>query len=204
MPRLGGAGGSKFKLPVIDRSKVLIVALPLLAVAIVAWLHISTTRRVTELRAEEEAAVRDSARYAMLRTQGDSLRSQVDLISRKLEVIQEIDAGRYVWAHILDEVSRSLPPYVWLTTLSETSAVDGMPGLRIEGNAGNYNALGRYLRELENSPFLRGARLVSSSRRQVQERTVYMFIIDTRYQEPPPDMIQTVPLFAGAEETESE
>lgn len=204
LPRLGGAGGSKLSMPQIDRAAVLMVALPLLAIGIIAWLHFSTSQRLEQLRADEEAAVRDSTRYALLRQQGDSLNEQVNLISRKLEVIQEIDAGRFVWAHILDEVSRSLPSYVWLTGLSETSPVDGLPGIRLEGNAGSYNALGTYLRELEASPFLRATRLVSSARQQVQERTVYHFIIDARYQEPPPDVIQTVPLFAAAEEAAEE
>jgi Tfp pilus assembly protein PilN len=37
-------------------------------------------------------------------------------------VIAEIDSTRYAWAHVLDEVSRSMPPYTWLTGVHQTSA----------------------------------------------------------------------------------
>ena len=29
-----------------------------------------------------------------------------------------IDEDRYIWPHILDEVSRALPPYTWITVLN--------------------------------------------------------------------------------------
>ncbi len=48
-------------------------------------------------------------------------------------MIRAIDGTRFVWPHILDEVSRALPPYTWLTTLQQTSAV---PSLSPEVEAG--------------------------------------------------------------------
>ena len=41
---------------------------------------------------------------------------------RQLGVITTIDSARYAWAHVLDEVSRALPPYTWLTAVQQTSA----------------------------------------------------------------------------------
>jgi Tfp pilus assembly protein PilN len=43
-------------------------------------------------------------------------------VRRQLAVISEIDSTRYAWAHVLDEVSRSMPPYTWLTAVQQTSA----------------------------------------------------------------------------------
>jgi Tfp pilus assembly protein PilN len=45
-----------------------------------------------------------------------------DSVRRQLAVIAEIDSTRYAWAHVLDEVSRSMPPYTWLTAVQQTSA----------------------------------------------------------------------------------
>ena len=71
--------------------------------------------------------------------------AQENVIGQKLQVIQEIDAGRFIWAHILDEVSRALPPYVWVVNLTEAFSEGGVPRVRMEGRAGNYYALGRYI-----------------------------------------------------------
>ena len=46
----------------------------------------------------------------------------------QIEIIQAIDNNRYVWPHVLDEVSRSLPSYTWLTSMQQTSAAPVPPG----------------------------------------------------------------------------
>lgn len=201
MPKLGGG---KMKLPEFDRTIGIMAAVAVLALAGITWLHFATTAKLSELSAEQEAAVRDSVRYDQLRTQGDSLRAQVATISQKLEVIQSIDAGRFIWPHIFDELSRALPPYVWLTAVREAASDAELPRIRVEGRAGNLFTLGRFMRELEASPFFRGARLISSEQVTMEERTLYEFVLEAEYEEPPPDVIQTVPLFEGADTIEQE
>jgi hypothetical protein len=196
---VGGGGASKPKLPEFDRTKAMLAAGWIIGIGLVAWLHLSMDSRLGDLRTEHEAAVRDSTRYAIQRAQGDSLIAQEAAISQKLQVIQEIDAGRYVWPHILDEVSRSLPPFVWIVNLNEAFSEAGVPRIRLEGRAGNYFALGRYIEDLEASPFLRQVRLISSSRVEENQRVVLTFIMEAGYEEPSPDMIQTVPLFGATE-----
>lgn len=196
LPKFGGGRKKSAAAgPGVDRLVAGSVAVAVLAVAAVAWMHFSTSARLNDLRAEEQAALRDSARYAVLRTQGDSLRAQVEEISAKLEVIQELDGGRYVWPHIMDEVSRTLPPYVWLVNMNEVTADGGFPTVRIQGRAGNLLALSRYMRELESSPFLAGARLISSEQIAIDQRTVYEFLLEVGFEEPPAGVVEMVPLF---------
>ena len=195
----GGGGSSKPKMPTFDRTKAAVIGGWVIGLGLVAWLHFGMNSRLEALRTDHEAAVRDSTRFALLRAQGDSLMARENEISQKLQVIQEIDAGRYIWPHILDEVSRALPPYIWINTLSETSGSEGLPGVNIDGRAGNYFALGRYIEDLEASPFLRQVRLVSSSQTAVEGRTVLTFALQASYEEPSPDVIQTVPIFGAAQ-----
>ncbi|HEX2165880.1 MAG TPA: PilN domain-containing protein [Longimicrobiales bacterium] len=196
----GGGGGAKPKMPEFDRTKAMVIGGWVIGLGLVAWLHLGMNSRLDTLRTEHETAVRDSARFAALRAQGDSLQAQERAISQKLQVIQEIDAGRFIWAHILDEVSRTLPPYVWVVNITEAFAENGAPRVRLEGRAGNYFALGRYIEDLEASPFLRQVRLLSSAQTTVDQRTVLEFVLEGSYQEPAPDVIQTVPLFGAATE----
>ena len=197
--RSSAGGGARPKMPEFDRTKAAVIAGWVIGLGLVAWLHLGMTSRLDTLRTDHEAAVRDSTRFAMLRAQADSLVARENEISQKLQVIQEIDSGRYIWPHILDEVSRALPPYIWINTLSETSGTDGLPSVTIDGRAGNYFALGRYIEDLEASPFLRQVRLASSSQVQVEGRTVLTFAVQASYEEPSPDVIQTVPLFGAAQ-----
>lgn len=197
--KAAGAAIARPTLPEFDRGTALIAGAWILGIALVGYLHFTTNSRLSALRTENEAAVRDSTRYAVLRAQGDSLLAQENVIGQKLQVIQEIDAGRFIWAHILDEVSRALPPYVWVVNLTEAFSEGGVPRVRMEGRAGNYYALGRYIEDLEASPFLQQVRLISSAQTQVEQRTVLGFVLEASYQEPPPDMIETVPLFGTAQ-----
>ena len=45
---------------------------------------------------------------------------------RQIAVIRAIDGSRFVWPHILDEVSRALTPYTWLKSIAQTSAVSSL------------------------------------------------------------------------------
>lgn len=199
-PRLAVPAGRKLEMPAFDRTAALLIGAWLAALGTIAYLHFSTGSRIATLHAEEEAAVRDSARYATLKAQGDSLAAQEAMIAQRMQLIQEIDSGRLIWAHILDELSRALPPYVWLINVADMTSESVMPRTRVEGRAGNYYAIGKYIEDLEASPFLSGVRLISSTRMIVDERVVIGFVLEFDYIEPPPDAIQTVPLFAAQTE----
>lgn len=196
--RSAGAGAAKPKLPEFDRTKAMVLGGWVVGVAFIAWMHLGMNSRLDTLRTDNEAAVRDSIRFAALRQAGDSMQAQERAISQKLQVIQDIDAGRFIWPHILDEISRTLPSYVWVVNLTEAVQEGGTPRVRMEGRAGNYFALGRYIEDLEASPFLRQVRLISSAQTTADQRTVLGFILEASYEEPAPDMIQTVPLFGAA------
>ena len=198
----GGGGAAKLKLPGVDRTLLMIVGGWIIALGIVGYLHLTTSSRKSQVEEDLVLAREDSTRLALARERTDTLRAREAVISRKLQVIQEIDAGRFTYPHILDEISRTMPPYIWLVTLTESFGENTRPRVTIDGRAGNYFALGRYIEELENSPFIQNVRLKSSSRTQVDQRIVYGFIIEMSYQDPSPDVIKTVPLFAARPEGE--
>jgi Tfp pilus assembly protein PilN len=198
LPRLGVAKLGKLKTPQVNRTMAMIVGAWVIALAGVGWLHFGTSARIAEARTDLQAAVRDSARYATLRAQGDSLTAQEGVIAQKMQVIQNIDAGRYVWSHVLDEVSIALPSYIWLTNMSEAFVQSGHPRVKVEGRAGNTFALTRFMDELEASPFLYAVRLIASVQERLDTRSVHNFVLEVGYRDPPPDAIQTTPLFGAA------
>jgi Tfp pilus assembly protein PilN len=186
------------KLPPIDRTLAAYAGAWAVGIGALAWMHFGSIDRLDALELEIEAAVRDSTRYAMQRAHGDSLAAQEAAIAQKLQVIQEIDATRFIWPHILDEISSALPPWVWLNSVVSTDPDALLPGIQVEGFAGNVFALTRFMQQLEASPFLHGTRLVSTVQQSVDNRTVHSFMLMVSYQEPPADAIETVPLLGTA------
>jgi Tfp pilus assembly protein PilN len=162
------------------------------------WLFLDAADRRQELDLAVEQAVQDSARYSIIIKKLDGLRARQDTITEKLTLIQEIDAGRYIWPHLVDEVSRALPDYTWLTRIMATGEDGGQASFQITGRTGNTFALTRFLKDLESSPFIRGVQLTGTEIvRDASERMVYQFVLTARYEEPPEELITTVPLLMG-------
>lgn len=198
-PAFAGALG-KPRLPAFDRPLGMLIGLWVLALFATAWMHFGTTSRIAQLEVDVQAAQRDSARLQNLRTMNDSLMTQIDDITTRLTMLQEIDAGRFTWSHILDEVARALPSYTWLVNVTEAAAANGQPRIKLEGRTGNTFALAKFMQDLEVSPFLQGVTLMSQTQTSERDRTVYAFVLEMSYQEPTPDVIETQPLFAASGE----
>lgn len=197
MPRLAALGSlSGFK-PTMDRLALFAVATWLIVLPITGYMFLSARSRVSDLNVSVEGALADSAKYASIIAANRRMLERRDTIARKINIIQQIDGGRYIWSHVMDEVSRALPPYTWIV---EVGALEGddlkAVGFRIIGRTGNNFALTKYLQDLEASPFIRNVRLISTELIRENEKLVYSFHLQADYEEPPPDVIETVPLFA--------
>ena len=95
------------------------------------WLY--DNKRMDQIAQRESTAKNDSLRFA--RVIGERVRSEAarDSVVRQVRIINAIDGGRFVWPHLMDEVSKALPTYTWLYSLAQTSAV---PTLISETEAG--------------------------------------------------------------------
>jgi Tfp pilus assembly protein PilN len=175
-----------------------IIAAWVLGVGAGGWLSLGAADRRQETALALEAAVQDSARYAVIIAQHDKLRARRDTIAQKLVIIEEVDAGRYIWSHLLDEISRALPDYTWLTRIAGSNGGSQSVALTITGRTGNTFALTRFLKDLEASPFVRGVQLTKTE--VVSDpagRMVHEFVLTASYEEPPLELLKTIPLHVG-------
>lgn len=147
-----------------------------------------------DLEAAVELAVKDSARYAELIQAAERLAARRDTLLARVRIIQEIDRGRYIWPHVLDEVARSVPEYTWLSGVN-TAGQDTL-GLRfrITGNTGNNLALTRFMKDLESSPFIEGVTLISVEASQLGQKVINAFVLEASYQQPDTTAIRLVPV----------
>jgi Tfp pilus assembly protein PilN len=105
-----------------DRPLLFGAGAAVLAAAAVGALHTRQQAAQAVAAEREAAAVADSTRFAALLAARRSAVAERDSVRRQLAVIAEIDSSRYAWAHVLDEVSRAMPAYTWLTAVQQTSA----------------------------------------------------------------------------------
>jgi len=163
-----------------------------------AFLYLTTSSEVEELTVRTEAAVADSIRYFDLIQQNNALTARRDSVAQRVAIIQEIDEDRYVWPHIMDEVARALPDYVWLLELLQVSGAEPIR-FRIGGQAGNNFAVTQFMENLEASLFIRNVELVSTEQQVVTRgginRIVNRFDLEAEYERPPSELLETVPLF---------
>jgi hypothetical protein len=124
------------------------------------------------------------------------LTARRDSIAERVAIIQEIDAGRFVWPHVLDEVAAAVPDYVWLSQLTYANA-DPLQ-IRIVGRAGSIRDVTAFMRRLEISTFLRNVE-TQNIQQQPSETDptdlVQVFELLVTYESPPIEELQTVPLF---------
>ena len=111
--------GSKIKDPVL-----------LLAVAswvgVVGWLGfvvVGTTRDLNALEPQLESTRAEHRRFKAFLTEKRHQETIRDSLVAQIAVIRHVDGDRYVWSHVLDEVTKALPAYTWLIDVGTASAM---------------------------------------------------------------------------------
>jgi type IV pilus assembly protein PilN len=166
--------------------------------ALIAFLVFGVRAQKSSLQGDLTRARNDSIKYAAQIRDNEALRAQRDSVVQKLMLIQDLDDGRYVWSHILDEISRALPQYIWLTGVNQLLG-DSLPVFQVQGHAGNNFALTEFMKDLEASAFIRNVKLARTEMIYQGDEVLNEFIVEGRYQAPPSDLIETIPLIAAQE-----
>ena len=88
----------------------------------VGFLFVGQSSRQRTLNEREERAMQDSARYKVVLEAKAKAEAKRDSLYQQVAIIRSIDDSRYLWPHLLEEISNSLPQYTWLTSVKQTSA----------------------------------------------------------------------------------
>ena len=204
-----GGKGAGFQMPDV-KALVASVKDPWLIACVVGWVLFGAVLGLAYLprRHAIEALVpklaqtqREATRLqAVLRTKAE-VEAKKDTLITQINIIRDIDSERYVWPHILDAVTKALPPYTWLDDISSRSTEGDSSGrgpvqLQITGKSADIQAITRFVRNLEESPFLENATQVSTAIVQERGRDVYTYVLNVKYQQPDSTLLTTQPLAA--------
>lgn len=146
------------------------------------WLSVRNDR--SELRTEIERVRSDSARFGGIATLGDSLAARREALRERIATVRSLDRGRFVWPHLMDELSRALPDGAWLTAVTTESP---LPDLRvqIEGRARAPLVITGYVRALQTSPHVGDVDIRGSRRIALDRGYAHSFTLLVAYRSPP-------------------
>ena len=192
------------------------VAVAALVIGGMFWHQRAQSSQVNEALQKAE---QDSINYSGVIREQRKAQSQRDSVVNQVNLIKSFDDKRFVWPHIMDEVSRALPPYTWVTSMMQTNVISvasqpsGPPAkgakagpppvdsssvpratFKLVGNTVDIQALTRFMKVLEASPFIENVQLEKSSIIIVDGKEVTEFTLSANYQTPDPSSIKTVPV----------
>jgi Tfp pilus assembly protein PilN len=188
-------------------------------VAVLGWLGyvvVSTTTELNALEPQLEATRSEHKRFKAFLAEKRHQETIRDSLVAQIGVIRTVDGDRYVWAHLMDEVTKALPAYTWLVDLgnatpatsptaapaagakTDSTAADPMVSPQVvfdvHGRTVDIQAYTRFLRQLEASPWITDVTPVSAQTVVEKERPVTAFTIRATYRQADSAYIRTVPL----------
>jgi Tfp pilus assembly protein PilN len=201
---------------------------PLLLAAVVSWVGvlawlgyivIGTTRELNALEPRLEETRAEHKRFKAFLAEKRHQETIRDSLVSQIGVIRTVDGDRYVWPHLLDEVTKALPAYTWLVDMGFAAQAAQPPSLKaaeakkdtkdttasepfvsppvafnVNGRTVDIQAYTRFLRQLEASPWITDVTPVSAQTVIEKERPVTAFTIRATYRQADSAYIRTVPL----------
>jgi type IV pilus assembly protein PilN len=156
-----------------------IVAAVLLTVGIIGFLYFSQSNTLDnkqKLLAEKRA--RKAQLDSVLKTLAQLEKTKKNL-DRKVKVIGELKSRQTSTVRMMDEVSRALPDWVWLTKMSFSKGV-----VTLDGRALSNNLIADFINNLDSTGYFVNIRLKSSKRARRRGTEVYDFSISCQFVAP--------------------
>lgn len=154
---------------------ITILILALLYIA--AGFDISDKRASIETIRIEEKGVME--RVGLL----ENLKNKRGEITRMIEIVQDLEEGKYSRVKLIDEINRIIPSYTWLTLLKEEGGSEKGFNVLIGGVSGSNLDVSEFLKNLEASSYFSGVELSYTRLGKIGEVDVIEFEIRADFQE---------------------
>jgi type IV pilus assembly protein PilN len=130
-----------------------------LAGAFVGWRYWALSRQSKQLDAEIAKAQTDTSRLHTVIQQVQEFEQQRAQLQQRVVLIEQLRKDQTGPVHMLDQISRSMPPMLWLTELKQTPT-----DVLIDGNSTTQTGVSDFVNNLEASGyFKRSIEIVSTT-----------------------------------------
>jgi len=119
------------------------------------WLQTAKLKDLDARIAADEKRQRD---LQAIKVQVDAFQKKKTLLERKVELIERLKAQQKGPVHMLDEISKALPDYVWMTSLDEAGGK-----VTFAGESNSLTAVADFISALQRSGWFSSVDLLSST-----------------------------------------
>jgi type IV pilus assembly protein PilN len=126
----------------------LMAAVAILAVLFIAWQWYSLETEHRQLARQISEAEKEKERLQAIIKKGQEYKAKKELLERKITLITQLKRNQSGPVHLLDEVSKQLPDFLWLENMNESSF-----NVSISGKATTYNAVSNFYNNLTGSRY---------------------------------------------------
>ena len=119
------------------------------------WLQTAKLKDLDSRIAADEKRQRD---LQAIKVQVDAFQKKKTLLERKVELIERLKAQQKGPVHMLDEISKALPDYVWMTSLDEAAG-----RVTFAGESNSLTAVADFISALQRSGWFSQVDLLSST-----------------------------------------
>jgi type IV pilus assembly protein PilN len=134
--------------------------------------HIFHRYEIDAMRSDTAAMKAEQDQYRSQAAIVNDLTQKRKLIAQRLDIIETLDANRSARVRLLDEIARSVPDYVWLTSMEETANV-----LTVKGVAFSNLAISQFMDLLEGKDHIGEVELRIIRRDDIDGQPVLTFEI---------------------------
>ncbi len=132
----------------VNAQSFLMVGGLVLGLLYVGWQYRVVSSESKRLDASIAEAQKEELRLRAVNARGEELKKRREELQAKVELITQLKNNQSGPVHMLDQVSKNLPDFLWLESLNESAAA-----LSINGKATTYNAVSNFYNNLAQSPF---------------------------------------------------
>jgi len=127
---------------------VLMAGVVILALLFIGWRWYIQESEHLQLHEEIVKALAEKERLQAIIKKGEEYKAKKELLQRKIALITQLKRNQSGPVHLLDEVSKQLPDFLWLDGMSESGQ-----SITIQGKATTYNAVSNFYNNLTGSRY---------------------------------------------------
>jgi type IV pilus assembly protein PilN len=153
-----------------------------LAVAFIGWRYWALNRQSSRLDADISAAQQETVRLHSVIQQVQQFEQRRAQLQQRVVLIEELRRGQTGPVHMLDQISRALPPMLWLTQLKQTGT-----DVVVEGRCTSLTSLSDFVANLEATGYFKRSIEIVSTTTEPQPQPVgelIKFSIRAAFQQP--------------------
>jgi type IV pilus assembly protein PilN len=131
--------------------------------------------KIRDLDSRIAVAEKRQKELQAIKVQVDALEAKRATFQKKVDLIERLKAEQTGPVHMLDEISKALPDFVWLTAMDQTG-----PNVKFTGESTGLTSIADFIAALERSGWFPNVDLASS----VEANNIVTYVLNSTFMNP--------------------